>query len=94
MREFRETVEVSCPGCSAAVDLESVLLEVAGGTSMTHHVDGGRELRPGGHGHRCAACRTAFVLSDEQVAWLVISRQTRDVMSSISRMLRGPESLH
>jgi hypothetical protein len=62
---------------------------------VARYADGGEESGSlSALEYRCGRCRHASVVPLEQVAGLIIEKQTRELFSSISEVLRGHERLH
>jgi len=83
---------VDCPSCGHAPPVDELLVRLAG-TSTALFADGGAATERLTLEQQCARCDATFTVPFKTVASLVIERQTQDLFSSITDVLRGKAKL-
>jgi hypothetical protein len=84
-----------CERCGHPLDLDVLLGQVERQREVARYADGGEESSGlSALEYRCGHCRQASVVPLEQVAELILEKQTRQLFSSISQVLRGHERVH
>ena len=94
MRELaRDLSGLSCPQCGETHEVHQLLGQVERWSDVVRHADGSEESDGSTLLAQCQSCRASFSLSHDQVASLIIQKQTAELFSSISQVLRGKAKL-